>query len=480
MRTVFQLLFFIAAGALICTIVPQNLDPTEYHQRYGDFLANIIVRLQLDHVHSAGWFLLLLAILLLSLVACSGRLWQEAAVRWRLPDAAGASQRLKSPAQSSVASVAAPEAMAAIEATARRHGYSRFAIGNEGERQLVYLCKHRWSAWGQALAHYAVFAIAIGAVMGSLPGLSLDQQVNIQEGDTFHDEHVTVPFDIRVDKFHIAQDPATQTLQNYYSDVALVSNGQELARGQISVNHPLRYRGYFISQSSWGLGEARVIVTLGGKKTAFAFPLARTGAPDMSGEPAFGVPQESGAAFLPEGRAALVATGFLADAVQEGKEVVATGSEYPGRPALNLTFVSGLPAKGEHGAPHGDSAHGLTEVGWLFPGQSLPLAGGGTVKFVGITQTTGLGVRKDTGLPLVWLGFIACMIGLSLIFYLPIQRRVLACEPRGQGRTAISMSTYGRAHELTHEDIWSDLLQAVGGKPARTSATSSEEESSHD
>ena len=481
MRTVFQLLFFIAAGALLCALVPQNLEPAEYYQRYGRFLGNIITRLGISHVHTAPWFLLLIAILMLSLVACSGRLWKEASVRWRLPDAAGAQQRLKSPTQAAQSSLAPPDTMAAVAATARRHGYRSFAVATEGQRQVVYLCKHRWSAWGQALAHYAVFLIAIGSLMGSAPGLSVDQQVDIQEGDTYHADDGSLPFDIRVDKFNIARQADAEAVENYYSDVVLLAQGKELARAQISVNRPLRYQGYFVSQSSWSLGEAHIEATVNGKTTPLAFPLARAGGPEMGEESSWGVPQESIVAQVPDGHAAFVATGFFADSIEQNGKIVGRESEYPGRPALNLTFVSGLPgSKAAPGSAMGHRPHGLQDIGWFCPGQALPLPGGGSVKFIGITQVTGLGIRKDNGLPLVWAGFIACMIGLSLIFYVPLRRSLLMCEPRGSGRTTIGMSTYGRATDLAVDDLWTDLLQAVQGTPVESGAAPNEEGTARD
>jgi cytochrome c biogenesis protein ResB len=470
MRTVFQLLFLIAAGTLICAVVPQNLPAEEYYQRYGRFLANLITRLQLDHVQTAGWFLLLLALLMLSLVACSGRLWKEASARWRLPAAAAAQQRLKSAARQGQAALAVPEAMAAVEATARRHGYRHFPVAQDADRSIVYLCKHRFSAWGLALAHYAVFLIALGALLGALPGLSLDQQVEIAEGETYHAEDGSLPFDLRVDKFSIIRREGSEDVENYYSDVAVLDDGQEVSRTQISVNHPLRYRGYFVSQSSWGLGEAHVEVTAGGKTTPLSFPLARTAQMGM-GEGAWGIPPQGAAAFLPGGDAAFVGTGFFCDAIEKDGKIQGRPTEYLGRPALNITYVSGLPGQqGGHGEKDEDGGgHGLVDLGWVFPGQSLPFKGG-SVKFVGVSQTTGLGIRKDSGLLLVWAGFIACMVGLALIFYVPLQRSVVQCEPRGQGRATIRMSPYGRAHELAQDDVWSDLLAAVNGKPVSGAA----------
>jgi hypothetical protein len=63
------------------------------------------------------------------------------------------------------------------------------------------------------------------------------------------------------------------------------------------------------------------------------------------------------------------------------------------------------------------------------------------------------------------------MVGLALIFYVPLQRSLVQCEPRGAGRVTIRMSPYGRAYEATQDDVWADLLAAVNGKPVSGAAT---------
>lgn len=455
MRTAFVLLCLIAAGALIGTVLPQGLPPEEYASRYGAFAGGLVVRLGLGHVHSAVWFLLLIALLLLSLAACSGRLWREARARWRGPGAEAAMQRLQSPTHTTRSPLAPEQACAALAAVAGRHGLRHVPLAADGAPQVLYLVRHRASAWGQMLAHYAVFLIALGALLGSLPRLSLDRQVMVPEGDTYHADDGALPFDVRVDGFRVLRQPGTDEVQNYVSQVVLLADGRELTRGEVSVNHPLRCRGVFISQVSWTLGEARVSVSRAGRTTPLAFPLARNADPAGG---VWGVPRESWAAALPGERAALVATGFYADSADENGAAMGRDSEFLGRPALHLTFVS-IP-QGDRAA--GQRRHNLDEIGWLLPGMSRPLPGGGDVRFLGVTQVTGLGLRRDSGLPLVWAGFIVCLVGLTLIFYLPLHRSVLSCAADDAGGTTVRWATYGQGPEAAPTGLWADMLQAVG------------------
>jgi cytochrome c biogenesis protein ResB len=484
MRTVFQLLVVIAAAALISAVLPQNEDPQMYYQRYGRFLANIIVRLGLDHVHSTTWFLLLLGLLLLSLAACSGRLWREAALRWRPPTGEAADKRLSAAALKAISPTAPEDSATAATAALKKHGYRVQPVPSQGNKRVLYAQKHRLSAWGQALAHYSVFLIALGSVMGGIHGLSLDQNITIMEGDTFRSEDGSIPFGIKVNGFKIVQDPANGAVKNYYSDVALVDGDKEVLRGELSVNHPLRYRGYFISQSDWGLGEAKLEITRGGKTEQYTFPLQRGACPEMGGDQmsqsTWGVPQENAALFLPGGDAALVATSFFADARRENGKVVQGDPEYPGTPAINLTYVSGIPGHKPQGPAAGAPKHGMKELGWLLPGETAKIDGG-VVKFVGISKSTGLGVRKDFGLPLVWLGFIASMIGLVMIFYFPLQRSILAFEAAGGGKSTITMSRYSRRGDLADDgdELWRDVVAQTGAKAASAPAGRTKQKENH-
>jgi cytochrome c biogenesis protein len=79
LRLAIALLLVIALASGIGTAIPQLETADFYHDRYdrqpwlGILDGDGVLQLQLDHVYSSGWFLLLLAWLGLSLLLCSWR-----------------------------------------------------------------------------------------------------------------------------------------------------------------------------------------------------------------------------------------------------------------------------------------------------------------------------------------------------------------------------------------------------------------------
>lgn len=467
MKTVFYLLIVLSAGSLVATVLPQQQDPEYYLERYGQFLSNIILRLGLDHVSTATWFLLLMALLMLSLVACTRNLWSIAQSRWRIPGPEaiqGAAGRGQTQRPISVP-VSAEVAAGVVQDAGRRLGYRAWDAGEAHGARCLYLCRHRWSAWGTTLAHYAVFLIGLGALMGALPSLSVDEYLEIPEGHTSLAEEVpAMPFQLRLNDFRIETSPNTGAIINYFSDLSVIEGEQEVRRETISVNRPLRYKGFYISQSSWSLGEARVRVKSGARENELAFPLARAAEMDPHAS-AWGVPEDGAVAFLASGDAAVLAQAFYIDARREEGEVVGRNSETLGTPAISLVVVSGLPVR-ERGASKdsekgallpgprpvsfrwasygpqlaqmvppaaGDMPqHNLTEVGFLLEGETKHTPAG-DVTFLGVTESSGLGIRKDPGVPLVWVGFVGCLTGMALIFYFPLRQAYVRLTPR-EGR----------------------------------------------
>jgi cytochrome c biogenesis protein len=91
LRVAIGLLLVIALCCGLGTLVPQKEPSALYHQLYdnqpwlGLLNGDAVLRLQLDHVYSSGWFLALLAWLGLALLLCSWRRQWPAlrtALRW--------------------------------------------------------------------------------------------------------------------------------------------------------------------------------------------------------------------------------------------------------------------------------------------------------------------------------------------------------------------------------------------------------------
>ncbi len=450
MRTVVWLLGLIAGLGWLGSLVPQGEAPETYTTRFGPLLGGLILRLGADHLYRTTGFLLLLLLVILSLVACSGRMWVQTRLRRKRPDADSAARQAKVAAGTVEGSVklTADGATTALAHAAARRGYRLHRLGEAGDRQWFQLTKHRWSAWGPALAHYAVFLVALGAIIGTLPGLSVDRYVDVSEGQTYKDPDGQLPFQLQLHSFHITRVPGSGAVGNYYSDLGVIVQGKEVARQAVSVNHPLRYGSFYLSQASWGLNDAHVQVTEGGHTTDLTFPLER-GCPAEGGEAGWAVSDKGRAAFYSERQAALVATGFYADAERRDGKVLGRKDDLPGKPALSLMMVSGFKTQ----------SHSMKELGWLFPGEEVAIPGG-TAKFVGATSYTGLGVCKDVGVPFVWMGFLGCTLGLMMIFYFPLQTATAALRSAGRTSTVVSIAFSSRSGEPTEaaSAVWTALL----------------------
>ncbi len=71
MQFSFVLLFIIIAACVAGSMIPQGSSDAAYQELYGTTWAKIIAELNLDHVFTSWWFILLAALLCLNLILCS-------------------------------------------------------------------------------------------------------------------------------------------------------------------------------------------------------------------------------------------------------------------------------------------------------------------------------------------------------------------------------------------------------------------------
>lgn len=465
MRFVLYLLLLLAAVSLMGAVIPQKQPAEAYTRSYGPLWGNLVLALGLDRVFSSPWFLSLAALLMASLVACSRRLWTQARVRARTPTPEAIDREVSAGGEVTTGTVAAGigQTHRLLRQAARRRGYTVRVITETGTLAHLHLSRNRWAAWGPVLAHYSIFLIGIGAFIGILPGVSVDTQIIVVEGQTNEKGEVPLPFDVRLDAFQIRYDPRSEAVENYYSDLTIIESGREVLHRQVSVNRPLRYRGYLLSQSSYGLAGVRVDVTASGETHQILFPLepAAQGEDEAHSHGAWQFRQPGAAVFLPGGDTALVAIDFYPNAVRRGKEIVDLGGEHVRTPAIRLVSMSGFKT-GQHSPPR--------DLGVVLVGESVEFPGG-TARFVGISQWSGLGVRKDPGVPLVWAGFIGCLLGMMTIFYVRRESVGARLEAAGvQGTRVALVPLIDGGGEGAAGATWRDLLDEVS-RSAPPSAT---------
>lgn len=445
------LLCLLAAGAALGVVVPQGLEEGEYARRYGEAAGGLVVLLGLNRVFTAWWFVLPATLLAVSLIACSRRLWLLSYGRWKLPDAAGAAGRWAAGEQVAQARVGSSpeEARRSLAAAARRRGRAAHILGEAKGAHWLCLSRRRWAHWGTALTHYSLFLIAIGAILGRVPGIAIDTQIRIVQGDTYQDPEGALPFALRLDDFEIRLDPDTGAVGNYYSDVTVLEDGKEVLRRRIAVNRHLEHRGVMLTQSSWGIAGVRLEVTVEDETHPVEFPLF----PDeVHGGWMFAPGSRS--VLLPDHESALAAIGFLADAERRGEEVLDRGTGVVGTPALLLAVISDFEAGG----------HDITPLEVVFAGESAAMPGG-EVRFVEAVAWTGLGVRRDPGLWLVWLGFIGCTLGMVLIFYLRPEQATARLVEAQDGAVEITIARAAGRDATDHAAaVWTQIAAEAAGE----------------
>lgn len=398
LRLAIVLLLLIALASGIGTAIPQRESEAFYHQRYdpapwlGLLRGDGVLTLQLDHVYSSAWFLALLAWLGLSLILCSWRRqWPALAASLRWID-------YRSPRQLSKLSVAqtlvtgdSQAALGRLERELRRQGWR---LQCQDDR----LAARRGVAGrvGPLLVHAGLVVLMVGAAWGALGGQRLERFLAPGRELELLNSRGLPQLTVALDAFAIERDPAGRPEQ-FRSQLRLIPPGavavQEEAqtpeapsspappaeraaadpvlRAEISVNHPLRHRGMTLYQADWSLAALNVQL---GRSPVLQLPLQSL--PQL-GDQVWGVVMPT----RPD------------------------GSE----PVL-LTLAS------EQGPVQVFGSDG-TRLAQLVPGGEAQEVRGLPIRVDSVLPASGILLKRDPGVPLVYAGFAIALVGggLSLL-----------------------------------------------------------------
>ena len=395
LRLAILLLLLIAVASGIGTAIPQKETGAFYHERYdgapwlGLLHGDGLLALQLDHVYSSAWFLALLAWLGLSLLLCSWRRqWPalQASLRWI---------DYRSARQLSKLSVAetrqVDDAEAALTALAERLRRGGWQVKPQPGR----LAARRGLAGriGPLLVHAGLVVLMVGAAWGSLAGQRLEQFLAPGRELELLDSRGSSQLTLVLDRFAIQRDPAGRPEQ-FTSTLTLRSPGPEgsaaISNAEISVNHPLRTRGITLYQADWAL--AAIDVQLGRS-------------------PVLQLPLQS----FP----------------QLGEQV--WGLVLPTRPDGSEPVLLSLSS--EEGPVEVFGADG-TSLGRIVPGGEALEVNGLPVRVAGVLPASGILLKRDPGVPLVYTGFAIALLGggLSLV----ATRQLWAVAEAGAGRLHVA------------------------------------------
>lgn len=118
--------------------------------------------------------------------------------------------------------------------------------------------RHQLAALATLVTHLAVLLLLLGAVLSSTTGWR--EELTIESGAMAEVSHGR-RFALRNDGFHIAR-YADGSVSNYQVQVALIEEGQEVARGSVQINQPLVHRGVALYLRGYQDTQGRDSVTL--------------------------------------------------------------------------------------------------------------------------------------------------------------------------------------------------------------------------
>ena len=265
----------IAISAAIGTILPQEYfipigaDPLQhYTEQYGTF-GRLYYELGFTQLYSSWWFVLLMGLLALSLVAASidrGVPLYKSLKNQRVKKHASFFKRQRLFTDYDSADKAA--------ALAKSFEEKNYKLKTDGSHYLLE--KGRLSRWGPYINHTGLIILLIGSMLRFFPGVYIDEIIYAQEGETVSIPTTEGKYYMRNDGFTLdtydedsgtvfdetLKNSMSMTISNFQTDITMFENKsadivgssadlEEIENYSIRVNHPYRFDDYELYQSSY-------------------------------------------------------------------------------------------------------------------------------------------------------------------------------------------------------------------------------------
>nr|QXM17761.1 Cytochrome c biogenesis protein [Chaetoceros tenuissimus] len=374
LRFAIAILLIIASVSIIGTVIEQDQSIETYKINYpltnrvfGFLSWDIILKFGLDHVYKTWWFISCIILFGISLLTCT-ILQQLPALKisrrcqfFRTPQQF---QRLKISTQ--LNNFKFSKLLAKIKQTQ----YSVFH-----QKNIIYAYKGLIGRIAPIIVHFSMILILIGTILGSINGFKA--QEIIPKTETFHIQNILSNGQItlipkvstRVNDFWITYTKQT-TINQFYSDISILNiDGNEIDRKTIYVNSPAKYRGINYYQTDWNLIGLR----LQNKDNLIQqYPLINFG----------NTQNKVWITWIPKTVTLDEGVILLVDNLQGYCSIYNEFGQFLGNLELNEEYQTDIP-----------------------------------LTLVDILSSTGLQIKTDPGIPLIYTGFLFLMIS-TLISYI--------------------------------------------------------------
>ena len=263
LRFTITILLIIACSSIIGTIIEQDQSIEIYKLNYpltnkilGFLSWDVIIKFGLDHIYKTWWFLTLILIFGTSLLTCT--------FLQQLPSLkiARRCQFFRTTDQFCRLKIYKELKIINLNQLLLRIKENQYSIYQQ--KNIIYCYKGLVGRIAPIIVHFSMILVLFGSIIGALGGFKA--QEIIPKTEIFHIQNIlsngqltTIPkISARVNDFWITYIKQT-TVNQFYSDISFLNNyGIEVNRKTIFVNSPARYKGSNYYQTDWNLIGLRI------------------------------------------------------------------------------------------------------------------------------------------------------------------------------------------------------------------------------
>ncbi|MHB8123525.1 MAG: cytochrome c biogenesis protein ResB [Desulfuromonadaceae bacterium] len=432
------LLITLAVISIIGTVIPQGSPSPEYLQTISPAKLKLYSTLGFFDMYHSWWFILLLFLLSVNLVACSIKrlpyIWRTITQPVMVMD-----DSFEKTLSNITIIETTGDVVTLIDraATVLKAEFGDPVITEKNGTFHLFAQKSPLSRLAVYAVHLSVLVIFIGAIIGSLFGYK--GFVNIPEGESISkvmsrsDKEIDLGFSLRLDQFTVAHYP-NGAPKEFKSILTVLENGQpvpDYTNARVIVNDPLTYKGITFYQSSYG------------KQGEHEFTIS-----DSDGNnPQPLMIQSGGSAKLPDGSGIC-----LLETTQDVSN-----------------FQPGLSGPAAQVEVH--MANGVNNKVVVYANNeamnrmNIPSTGGRLLQYKGGDEFmyTGLQVAKDPGVWVVWLGCFLMVVGIYAAFFMS-HRRIWVRVENGTVTIGCNASKNQGGFQLFMEELVTNLRNQLSAE----------------
>ncbi len=429
--------FILALCSIIGTLLPQGLTEHELHSAYSPGAAWWIETLGLNDLYRTSWFRLLLLLLSANLIACSIERLPKTLKLLRHQETKLTPNKLLKFSHNAEISTRLPW----IEAESKLSAI----IGEEfaplkrlegSDAFNAFAEKGRWSPLVVYVVHLSVLLVLAGALIGSIFGFK--GFMNISEGEASAevtlsrgDRSLILPFQVRCNEFEVTFYD-NRVPKEFRSDLTFIEDGKEVLKQSIRVNDPITFRGVTFYQSSYGSTLKQADVEFSdrstGKSVRMTLPFRQT-------------------MTIPETQDQVQIVEFQQDLSRFGPAVGIVIQKAGQQESSGSWVLVNMP-----------EFHGNRIENYQIKASNLQ-----QIEF------TGLQVKKDPGIWMVYFGFTAMLVGIGLAYYVSHRRLWIWAEP-GERSTRIILAGRTNKNSLDFENQFNQICERLKSELKSTPA----------